>query len=147
MRFGFFDRLKIFRARMQEKMHMRVDQARHQGGVAQIDHFGVRGMLHAAAGGRNAFAFDQDFTGTNDLAALHIQQPGGVQNDRMTGARGTGSTLRVRRRGKKRNSQRQHDKAADSHTSHPLVQSPPEIGFILLAMANSLPMLFLGFRS
>ena len=131
LRLGFLDGLQILGAGMQEKMHMRVDQARHQGGVAKIDHFGARGMLHAAADGGDALAFDQDFAGADDLAGFHVQQPRGVKDDRMRRALWHGRSLRQRRRRRKKVRQRQTATEPQTFMLRiPLVQTRPQIDFI-----------------
>ena len=42
LRDGFLDGLQIFRAGMKEQMHVGVNQAGHERGVAEIDDFGAR---------------------------------------------------------------------------------------------------------
>ncbi len=115
LRFGFLDRLQVFRAGMQKKMHMRVDQAGKQCGVAKIDHFGIRRMFHGCAGSHDALAFDQNFAGADDVAGLHVEQARGVQDDRMRGTRRGRNILRIRQGGKNRNNQREQSEMADFH--------------------------------
>ena len=55
--------LQIFGAGMQEEMDVRVDQAGHQRGVAEVDDLRALRMLNRFADGANAFALDQDFAG------------------------------------------------------------------------------------
>ncbi len=69
-------------------MHVGVDQAGHQGGVAQIDGLGSGGMGDGGAGGNDLLSFDQDLSGDKHAAALDIEQARGMEND---GVRGCGS--------------------------------------------------------
>ena len=57
LRHGLLHRLQIFRAGMQKQVHVRVDQARQQSAVAQIDHLRTRRTLHRRAHFHNAFSF------------------------------------------------------------------------------------------
>jgi hypothetical protein len=67
LRHGFLDGLQIFRAGMQEQVHVRVDQARQQGAVAQIDDFGGWRMGDRRAHLDDAFASDQHLAGLSIL--------------------------------------------------------------------------------
>ena len=132
--FGFLHRLQVFGAGMQEQMHMRVDQARHQGGVAQIDHFRARRMTDRAAHRRDAVALDQDLAGRHDAAAFRVEQARGMQHN----------GVRRRRRGilcpgaerQKRHHQRGQGDATDFHGRYPLSRCRPRIDFIRGGMAN-----------
>jgi hypothetical protein len=65
---------------MQEKMHVRVDQAGHQGAVPEIDDFRARGMFHTRSHLGDAVALNQDFAWLDDLPGFDIQQPRGMQD-------------------------------------------------------------------
>jgi hypothetical protein len=60
---------------------MGVNQAGHQGRVAQIDGLGSGGMGYGGAGGNDLFSFDQDLSGDKHAAALDIKQARGMEND------------------------------------------------------------------
>ena len=75
---GFIERLRVFRAWMQEQMHVRVDQSRHQRAVAQIDRLRVVRMINMTADRDDALAADQHFARRKDFAAVHIEQARGV---------------------------------------------------------------------
>ncbi|MEO8895602.1 MAG: hypothetical protein ABI450_06960 [Rhizomicrobium sp.] len=97
---------------------MRIDQARHQSCVTQIDHLRVRRMLEFAADGSDALAFHQYFTGADDAPVCNIQQSRGMKDHRVGRDR---RCLRIRRHPEKRNRQRKQNKTADFHFSHPPV--------------------------
>ena len=64
-------------------MYVGVNQARHQGGVAQIDGLGPGGMGDGGAGGNDLLSFNQDLAGDKHAAALYIEQARGMENDRV----------------------------------------------------------------
>jgi hypothetical protein len=76
---------------MEEEMHVGVDQAGHQGRVAEIDGLGSRGMGHGRAGGNDLVSFDQDLSGGQHASALDIEQARSMENE---GVRGCGSLRR-----------------------------------------------------
>lgn len=67
-------------------MNMRVNQSRHESGLAQVD---VRRPGRAGNLGTdldNAIASDENFTGSDEGAMLYVQQMGCVQhNHRLRG--------------------------------------------------------------
>ena len=81
LRDGFLDGLQILGAGMQEKMHMRIDQARQQRGVAEIDDLRAGGMCHRGTDGADAVALNQNLAGCGDVAGLDVEQARGVEND------------------------------------------------------------------
>jgi len=60
---------------------VRVDQARQQRAISQIDHFGSRRMLHRGSRFDNALALHQNFAGLQDASGLDVEQPRGAQHD------------------------------------------------------------------
>jgi len=62
-------------------MDVGVDEAGHQGRVAQIDGLGSGGMGYGGAGGNDLLSFDQDLSGGKHAASLDIEQAGGMEND------------------------------------------------------------------
>ena len=78
---GFLDSLQVFRAGVKEKMDVSVDQAGEQGAVAEVDNIGSGGMLDRGSDLEDAVALNQNFGGRDDLAGLHAEQTGGVEND------------------------------------------------------------------
>ena len=73
--------LKIFRAGVEKEMNVGVDQARHQGRVAEIDGLRTGGMGYGGAGSHDLSAFDQDLTGGENTARFYIEKTRGVEND------------------------------------------------------------------
>jgi len=67
---------------------VRINQAGHQGAVAKVDNLGSRGMTDSASHLRDFVAPDQYLTGSDDAAVLNIEQPRGVQDNRMWSLRG-----------------------------------------------------------
>ena len=92
---GFFDGLQIFSAGMKEEMHVGVDEAGEQSGVAEVDEFGVGRVRDGCADGGDAFAFDKDFAGLEKVAGVDLKEASGVEDDR----RGAGRLLCGRRDG------------------------------------------------
>jgi hypothetical protein len=66
---------------MQEEMHMSVDQAGEQRGVAEVDDPGALRMVNGDAYGANAIALDQNFAWLEQGAGVHLEQAGGVEDD------------------------------------------------------------------
>ena len=62
-------------------MHVRVDEARHQGCVAKIDGLGSGGMSHGGAGSHDLSAFYQDFAGAENATRFYIEKTRGMEND------------------------------------------------------------------
>ena len=62
-------------------MHVGVDQARHQGGVAEVDGLRSGGMSNGGAGSNDLPAFDQDLAGGKNTARFYIEKTRGMKND------------------------------------------------------------------
>jgi hypothetical protein len=90
---GFLDGLQVFRAGMEEEMDVGVDEAREQGNVAEVDDFGVLGMVDGCGDGADAVAFDEDFAGLEDCAGVDLEEAGGVEDDGL-GLLGVGDEWR-----------------------------------------------------
>ena len=60
------DGLQVFRAGMQEEMHVRVDEAGEQRDVAEVDDGCVRRMVDGCADGADALALDENFAGSEE---------------------------------------------------------------------------------
>ena len=74
-------------------MDVGVDESRHQGCRAQIDHRGAGRMRDRGASFNNAIAAYQHLTGAREPALLHIEDVGCVEHDdvvRRTGGGGDG---------------------------------------------------------
>ena len=82
---GLSDGLQIFGSGMKEEMDMGVDQAGHQGRVAQVDGLGSGRVGNGGAGGNDLLSFDQHLSGDKHAAALDIEQARGMENDRVRG--------------------------------------------------------------
>ena len=80
---GFVERLRIFRAGMQKKMHVRIDQTGHQRAIAEIDRRRVTRMIDMTAHSDDAFAVDQHFAWSQDFSAVDIEQSRSVENGRV----------------------------------------------------------------
>ncbi len=78
---AFFNRLQVFGAGVQEEMHVRVDEAWHQGCVAEVDELCSGWMSDAGAYGRDAFAFDADFGGRDDPSGGDVEHSRGVEDN------------------------------------------------------------------
>ncbi len=78
LRDGFLNGLQILGAGMQEQVHVGVDQAGKQGGVAEIDDLRAGRMRDRTANGGDALALDQYLAWRRDVASLNIQQAGSV---------------------------------------------------------------------
>ncbi len=80
LRHGLFDRLQAFVAGVKEEMGVRVDEARHQRRIAEVDHDRASGPRDVRAGLANALAFDQDFARRKNLAGSDIEDASRVEN-------------------------------------------------------------------
>jgi hypothetical protein len=90
---------------MEEEMHVGVDQAGHQGRVAEIDGLSSRRMGDGGAGGNDLVCFNQDLSGGEHAAALDIEQARGMEND---GVRGCGNLCRRARSARDSGGKPQH---------------------------------------
>ena len=74
--------MKVFRPRMQEQMDVRIDEAGHERGVAQLDSLRARGMRDARPGRHYAVSLNQNLPGRIDPARADIENARRPQNDR-----------------------------------------------------------------
>ena len=81
LRHGLFDRLQVFRARMQKQMDVRVDEPRQQRAVTKVDDFRSGRMRHGRANVDYPLPLDEHLAGTNDPSGLDIEQTSGMQNN------------------------------------------------------------------
>ena len=82
LRHRLLHRLQVLRARMQEQMHVRVNQSGQQRAVSQVDRLGVRRPVNLHANFGDPVPAHQHFARRDHFPRLHIQQPGRVQHDR-----------------------------------------------------------------
>ncbi len=80
---ALLDGLKVFGARVEEEVHVRVDQSGHEGAVAGIDDLGSGGMGHVLGDLGDAIAGDEDFGGGNDACGGYIEHVRGAENDHL----------------------------------------------------------------
>ena len=76
---GLFDGLEGFVAGVEEEMHVRVDEAGHERGVAEVDDLRAGGMRDVRSGLGDAVARNQDFARREDFAGGDIEDARGVQ--------------------------------------------------------------------
>ena len=74
LRHGFLDGLQIFRARMQEQVNVRIDQARYQSSVAEVDDRRARWRRGRLANRLDAIAINDDFRRADNLAGFYFHQ-------------------------------------------------------------------------
>jgi ethanolamine ammonia-lyase large subunit len=86
--YGLSHGLQIFVSGMEEEMHVGVDQARHQGCIAEIDGLRAPGVGDRGADGNDLVSFNQHLSWGQDAATLDIEQARGMENH---GVRGCGS--------------------------------------------------------
>ncbi len=76
LRDRLLNRLQVLRARMQKQMHMRIDQPRHKGHIAKVDHLRPSWPSHGSTHLRNLVPLNQNLTRRNNLShSSHIQHP------------------------------------------------------------------------
>jgi hypothetical protein len=73
-------------------MHVGVDEAGHQGCVAEVDDLRSGWVSDVGSYGGDALAFDQDFGRSDDLSVRDVEHPCGVEDDGMLQWRGLGAT-------------------------------------------------------
>ena len=78
----FLDSLQILCAGMEEEVYVGINQARHQGGWAEIDDLSASRMFDAGSDCANAIAFDKNLGGLQQIACIHLEKACGVQHDR-----------------------------------------------------------------
>jgi len=66
---------------MEEEVHMRVDEAGEQRGVAEIDDLSALGMVDGSGDGADAVAFNEDLARLQERAGVDLEQAGGVEDD------------------------------------------------------------------
>ena len=89
---------------MKEKMDMGVDEPGHERAIAQIDDLCSHGTFYRRSDLDDAISLDQNFAWLDQLPRFDVEQPGGMQHDRM-GCRGrslAGRAQSKRKRPKKR---------------------------------------------
>ena len=64
-------------------MNVSVDQAREQGGVAEVDDFGVGRARNFGADFLDEVAVDENFARRGDAAGFNVKEAGGVEDDGM----------------------------------------------------------------
>ena len=94
LRDGFLYGLQIFGAGMEEEVNVGVDEAGEEGGVAEVEDFGVRGPRNFCADFFDEVAVDENFAGGSDAAGFDVEQARGVE-DEGTGRRRDGRGLGV----------------------------------------------------
>jgi hypothetical protein len=70
---------------MEKEVDVDVDEAGHEGGVAEVDDFSSGRMFDGGARGSDAIAFDEDLAWGDDLAGFDIEEAGGVEDDGRSG--------------------------------------------------------------
>jgi hypothetical protein len=75
---ALFDCLQVFGAWVQEEMYVRVDEARHQGCVAEVDDLCSGWVSDAGANGCDALTLNADLCGCDDLSDGDIEHSRGA---------------------------------------------------------------------
>ena len=78
---GFLDGLQVFGAGVQKEVHMGVNEAGKQRGVAEVDDLGALRVVNQCGDGANAIALDKNLAGPEERAGIDLEQAGGVEND------------------------------------------------------------------
>ncbi len=73
--------LQILSAGVQKEMHVSVDEAGEQCGVAEINDAGSLRMLDGCADGKDALALDENLAGLEQGSGIDLKQAGGVEHD------------------------------------------------------------------
>ena len=85
------DGLQILSAGMQKEMHVSVDEAGEQRGVAEVDDLCALRMVDGCADGADALALDENLAGLEDGAGVDLKQARGVEDDGRARLLGEGS--------------------------------------------------------
>ena len=88
LRDGFCDCLQVFLAGMEEEVDVRVDEAGEKSGLAEVDYFRCGRTRDFRADFFYGVALDQDFAGGDDAAEFYVEQPRGMEDDRVRSWRG-----------------------------------------------------------
>jgi hypothetical protein len=70
---------------MQEQVHMRIDEPRHQRRAAEVDYPGASGMIDAGSNGTDAIAFHENFSRLEDGAGVNLEKTSGMEDDGSSG--------------------------------------------------------------
>jgi hypothetical protein len=66
---------------MEEEMHVRVDEAREERGVAEVDDARVSGVVNGGSDGADFVALDENFAGLEESAGVDLEKARGVEHD------------------------------------------------------------------
>jgi len=109
---------------VEEEMYVGVDEAGHEGGVAEVDDDGTGGMRDQGAACADAVADDKDFAGRENLAGLDVKDAGGMQ-DGGVGIQNLGVGWRRERGDEKRSS----GEGADVHRARRILHRRGDVAY------------------
>ncbi len=78
---GLVDGLEVFGAGVEEEVDVGVDEAGHEGAVAEVDDLCAGGVGYVLADGGDAVAGDEDLGGGEEAAGGDVEHVGGVEDD------------------------------------------------------------------
>src|SRR5665213_255013 len=111
LRDGLLHGLEVFGAGVQKQVDVGVDETGHEGGVAEVDDLRAGWVRDVRADFADAVAFDEDFSGSNNLAGGDVEGARGVED---------GDLLRrtaFLRGGGRNQGEREEDAGRESHVS------------------------------
>jgi hypothetical protein len=81
-------------------MNMGINKTGHQRTIAQIEDLGSAGMFHGRTNLDDTISLNENFAWLDQLPLLDIEQPGGMENDRMRRG-GRSLAARAQRKGQR----------------------------------------------
>ncbi len=75
------DGLQILRTGMEKQMHVRIDQARQQRCIAEVDHLRALWMLYRNADSLDPLTLDKNLARPNNVSGVDFEQSCRVQHD------------------------------------------------------------------
>ncbi len=82
---AFFDGLEVFGTGVEEEVDVGVDEAGHEGAVAEVDDLGTGGVGDVRGDLGDAVAGDEDLGGGDEAAGGDVEHVGGAQDDDLPG--------------------------------------------------------------
>ena len=61
-------------------MDVRIDEAGHQGAIAEVDHFRTGWPLHRRSGFDDPVTLNENLARLHDLAGFNVEETGGVKH-------------------------------------------------------------------
>lgn len=100
---------------MQEEVHVGVDEAGEERGVAEIEHLRALRVLDGSGNFDDAIALHEDFSRRKDFSGVDFEETRGVEHDGILRRRGLGKERDGSERGKRKKTKKAEQRWACDH--------------------------------